>query len=376
VYGLGGILYEALTGRPPFQGSDLYDVLERVRSQAPVAPSRHRPTPRPLETICLKCLEKEPGRRYASAQKLADDLHNYLENRPIDAIPERWPARLMRFVKKRPVVVAAPVILALVVAVTWLLAGYHPEPPTVPAADPVRQILDEFNRNGTFTFVGEKGRPGYIAWRTVTGGIAATTDKSEGFTFESHDLCLLELLPETPPDSYVFRAKVRHDEGDSLAETGIYFGLKVRPAPGGDFLGFCELGFSDCQPPEQRRCNSIEMLLRFYRPGSPVPLDCQTGELATYQPACQRPGRNLWHPLAVEVTPNRVRLFWEDCPVGDFTAANLKQHAKMTRSVFLFKRQNLPADLDFAPHGGIGLFVGGGKASFKDVVIQTEVEKR
>ncbi len=86
VYGLGTILYECLTGRPPFPAESLLQTLERVRSEAPVSPRRDHPeVPVDLETICLKCLEKEPERRYASAEELAEDLHRFLEGEPIQA---------------------------------------------------------------------------------------------------------------------------------------------------------------------------------------------------------------------------------------------------------------------------------------------------
>jgi WD40 repeat protein/tetratricopeptide (TPR) repeat protein len=117
VYALGAILYELLTGRPPFRAAGVAETLELVRTQEPVPPSRLQPsTPKDLETICLKCLQKEPVRRYASAAALGDDFQRYLDGRPIAARPIGTAARLWRWCRRNPRV-AVPSILALLLLV-------------------------------------------------------------------------------------------------------------------------------------------------------------------------------------------------------------------------------------------------------------------
>jgi serine/threonine protein kinase len=122
VYALGAILYEALTGRPPFQAATILEILEQVRSQDPVAPSRLQPRlPRDLETVCLKCLEKDPLRRYGSAQALADDLARFLRGEPIHARPSsRW-ERLRKWARRKPAQAALLAVSGL--SVIGLFAG-------------------------------------------------------------------------------------------------------------------------------------------------------------------------------------------------------------------------------------------------------------
>jgi tetratricopeptide (TPR) repeat protein len=117
IYGLGAILYALLTGQAPFGGDSVVDTLDAVRNKPPEAPTKLNVNlPRDLETICLKCLEKDPRRRYSSAQALDDDLHNWLESRPITARRVGTSERLWLWCKRRPAIAAlgAAALLSLV----------------------------------------------------------------------------------------------------------------------------------------------------------------------------------------------------------------------------------------------------------------------
>lgn len=119
VYSLGAILYEMLTGRPPFLPEESETAITvRVLTEQPVSPAWHRPEiPRELETICMKCLEKEPRNRYSSAAALAEDLRRFLDDEPILAKPPSTVMSSIRWVRRHPwKAVASAVLLLLIVA--------------------------------------------------------------------------------------------------------------------------------------------------------------------------------------------------------------------------------------------------------------------
>ena len=138
VYSLGAVLYECLTGRAPFRADSVFKTIEQVIHAEAASPrTLNAAIPRDLETICLKCLEKEPHRRYGTAQLLADDLQRYLDVRPILARPVGFVERTCRWCRRNPVVASLMTTVAASLIVGTSVSTYF-------AMDASRRADDNF----------------------------------------------------------------------------------------------------------------------------------------------------------------------------------------------------------------------------------------
>ena len=125
VYSLGAILYELLTGRPPFRGETPLDTVLQVMSDDPAPPrGLQSKVPRDLEIICMKCLQKLPAKRYASAGHLADDLHRFLKNEPIEARPIGSRERFIKWAKRHPAIATSLSVSILALFTTLCISFY------------------------------------------------------------------------------------------------------------------------------------------------------------------------------------------------------------------------------------------------------------
>ncbi len=150
VYGLGALLYHLLTARPPFQGPTLDAILLQLHDAEPLAPRRLNPAvPRNLETICLRCLRKEPAHRYSTAREVADDLARFLRGEPIYARPASIVERTFRWCRRRPAVATLLVALAAVATLAfWYIdaAKNRAESASVKFREANARLEDSLNR--------------------------------------------------------------------------------------------------------------------------------------------------------------------------------------------------------------------------------------
>lgn len=146
VYALGAILYELLTGKPPFKGETIIDTLEHVKTAPPIHPAQIIPNvPADLSAICLKCLEKDPAKRYSSAEALAEDLHRYLADEPILARRTCLRERVLKWTRRRPAlaVLTTVCILLAVVGFAGILSQWREAHEQRKIAEKEMRIADE-----------------------------------------------------------------------------------------------------------------------------------------------------------------------------------------------------------------------------------------
>ena len=181
VYSLGAILYELLTGRPPFRAATVLDTIEQVRSADPAPPSRIQPgLPVDLETIVLKCLEKEPARRYSSAAELSAELHRFRNGEPIRARPVGFFGRAIKLARRRPltatliILSAASTVLLIVVLAKTNVAITREQRATVEALKRERWLREELAR--TNERLAEQQKQTQEALKSKTAALATTSE--------------------------------------------------------------------------------------------------------------------------------------------------------------------------------------------------------
>jgi serine/threonine-protein kinase len=380
VWALGAILYECLTGQPPFRASGRTETLALVQTQPPAPPGRLRPdVPPELEAVCLKCLEKRPRDRYATAAELADELQAWLDGRPTRARPGRGRRRRLVFL----------VAFALC-ATAALLVLRRPaaEPP-----GPLDEARERLRRGEAVELIGATGPPRWSRWRLGEKDAKAFAEADGTFIVQGWPLTLLELLPDTAGQSrYRFSAEIRHMQSGDGGAVGLYFAASADTAGGPTTVSFLRVSFNDVADAVDQHNRLPEVIRR----GRPVPqgnrvtvgsryhaeaaavttfaTDFLEPELFKAAGHATRAGE--WRKLRIDVSPPRVRVFWGDrhrlvgvlerAAVEEDDRQRRQRHRQLHPESAGRVGEAVPLDLQ----GGLGLYLSAGYAAFRNVRVE------
>jgi hypothetical protein len=365
VWALGVMLYELVAGRRPFLGSGP-QLSRQVQRADPPRPRRLRPgLDRDLESIILKCLEKEPACRYRSAQALADDLRRWLDGMPTVARPAGILGRTWRVVRRHRRASAAAAVVLAGLLFAGALAAHFADPER-----PLRVHQRTFARGATVSLIGDTGGPSWSQWHLTEPGSIQSPQNDGAFTLSATSFSMLELYP-SPGHGYQFSAEVRDNESAQTGQAGIYFGHSAQVTDRGEEHCFCALTFSnhaetvlvDGGP------RSVSAELRVWRCRSNADYTDYGAVTAFILPPgspAAAPGR--WHSLAVELRPDGLTVAWDGQVreklrkdlLGAFEG--LKTHSP------LVPQEDAPElNPQFSPEGGIGLCLVKSEASFRGV---------
>jgi serine/threonine-protein kinase len=395
VWALGVMLFELLTARRPFPGPRRGDVLYQIRAADPPRPRALRPgLDRNLETITLKCLEKEPARRYPSAGALADDLGCWLRGEPIRARPQRWPARVLRAARRRPTLLtAAAITAAFAVVLAVVLARVE----TDPAEATRRNVERQLAAGKTVSLLGPSGLPGYYRPQAGYGGLTVSRRPGNPLVLESVGLTLIELVADPQRERYEYRADV-YDDLEDKQEAGLYFlHSACTPAEGTEHY-FGTLTLSRDRTPREALSLAATVALGAAPPGVGA---FTAAALATAKPPagllvqfqCRRfrdfpvyyvpvralPARRLppsptgWRRLTVRITPEAITAACDREVLGVVRRPALERCARILTDTPAPGEAPAGANAPppaFAPRGALGLFAIRGSACYRQIVIE------
>jgi serine/threonine protein kinase len=378
VYSLGATLYALLIGKPPFAGRNFHDTLQHVLNDDPPRPRAKRPDlPRDLEAVCLKCLEKDPTRRYATAQALADDLARWQLGESTIARPQTLPQRALRQVRRRwrPAVIASALIggtLLVVAAVTSLIARYR---------DPLFTIDSALRRGEKITLIGETRPPKWQRWAIGTGTLSDPTSP-RSFQVFCPNTGLLELVPATHQDKFRLSAEFRHEESTQASSyVGVYVArVSGKPNAGASADRAITIAFRDDlirHQPGFALGDPLEIHDRLILGTPTVPLQLSGGAIGVLWIKEEKAEDRPWRKVVIQVDPSGIQVWFHRAPNEPARAVRWISNATI-ESQSTRQREWLAADhpdvtldnISYQRTGGSGLFIHNARAYFRNVVIE------
>jgi hypothetical protein len=349
VWALGVIAYELLCGRRPFIAPDERRLTAAILHDPPRRPRALKSDlPRDLETIVLKCLEKAPGARYASAGALADDLDAWRAGQPIQARPVGRLGRLRRWLWRHARLVGAAVAACLGVAAIFLL----PQKAELDRTARLPAMYATLQQRQPVTLLGDHGPPAYWDW-LIPGREGTASDGVSTIEADAHTLLLL--LPDSHVPPYRVSAEVRMEPRTRGA--GVFVSHTQHATVNGPLHAEA---IARLNP--QTATTGLDLVHLVPGPKGYVYRGMQTAKLAPLPAAI-----GGWHTLAVEVSQDLIRM-----SVQDVEAALLPQKKRVeSAGKMLLGRNDIKGEVHpvFGPRGGVGLYVEGGAASFRQVII-------
>jgi serine/threonine protein kinase len=361
VWALGVMLYELLTGYRPFAGDSTEEIKERILRSAPRRPrALGAKLDKALEAIVLKCLRKDPARRYASAAELADDLDRYLRGQRPQAWEETWSSRLRRIALRHrvPVLLLALALTGLAgLTVFGLLSRFVSSGEPTPAPS-------EVSLPPPMVLIDERTSPAELHWIPREDGASRLPAPSKvPLSLHSKELHLLELL-ETPPwPHYRLEVVVRHEDGEENSEVGLFFGLGRHTFADGTYYSFWQLGFAEFG----RSAGKVELgvaRLKDSPPYAVVGFPATNGAPHSFVADGRGKAAAPWRPLAVEVDADEVRAFWGETCIQKMPRQRMEQFSARVLLGLGAARGDSP------PHSRLGVYIHEGSASFQQVILK------
>jgi serine/threonine-protein kinase len=372
VWALGVLLFELLIGQRPFTGSSWQDVTGKILHSPPPRPRTLRPDLDPaLEAILLKCLEKKPERRFATAGELADELARWRRGEPTRTYPLGWRAAGRRFLRRHALACAALAFLALTVAVVLLLFRHFDE------NEELRAIERDLAAGRSVTLIGPTGGP---RWHVIREGGSASQVSAwpdQPCTVYTGKACLVELVRDPKSRRFRFQAQVKHLEAFPSSEAGIFVGHETRVTSRGTLHSILKMAYGDAAAGARaaKEGNPIRVQRHLYAEKRD---DIFTGEnlspLAQMRFQPPEAGKTDWHVLQLDVTLESTRALWDGKVIGEFRTDRLVHQARVALEA---RRQRFPDDpfrndwfADFDPRAPLGIYVVKGTAAFQNVVLE------